>query len=152
MDYAESITTTAGPGRAWAALADVTAYPRWTASMSSVEPLDAPSLAVGNRFRIRQPGLPVTVWRVRELREGASYVWEAHAPGVHTVAYHRVEAELGGTTRITIGIRQTGLLAGLVALLTSAKTRRYVRLEAAGLKAAAETGDASHPDDDADGR
>ncbi|MEV4813198.1 SRPBCC family protein [Micromonospora avicenniae] len=147
MDYAETVVTAAGRGRAWAALADVTAYPRWTPSMTSVEPLDGPALAVGSRFRIRQPGLPVNVWRVREVREGESYVWEAHAPGVRTVAYHRLESEAGGATRISIGIRQTGPLAGLVALLISAKTRRYVRLEAAGLKAAAEAGDASEAGD-----
>ncbi|MGK5740019.1 SRPBCC family protein [Micromonospora sp. URMC 103] len=140
MEYGETITTTAGVDRAWAALADVTTYPRWTASMSSVQPLDDPALAVGHRFRIRQPGLPPTVWRVCELHDGHSYAWEAHAPGVHTVGYHRVTAEADGTTRISIGIRQTGVLAGVVALLIGAKTRRYVRMEAAGLKAAAEAG------------
>ncbi|MDO3705061.1 SRPBCC family protein [Micromonospora sp. C28SCA-DRY-2] len=138
MSYEETITTSVGPDRAWAAVRDVTAYPRWTASMSSVEPLDGPALAVGSRFRIRQPGLLTTVWRVAEVREGASFVWEATAPGVRTVGYHRVDRQPDGTARITIGIRQTGALAGLVALLIAAKTRRYVRMEAVGLAAAAE--------------
>ncbi|MEV4545760.1 SRPBCC family protein [Micromonospora echinaurantiaca] len=138
MDYEETTTTSAGPDRAWAAVRDVPAYPRWTASMSAVEPLDGPALTVGSRFRVRQPGLPTTVWRVRDVREGASFAWEATAPGVHTVAYHRVERQPDGATRITVGIRQTGVLAGLVALLTAAKTRRYLRMEAAGLAAAAE--------------
>ncbi|MFE9654654.1 SRPBCC family protein [Micromonospora sp. NPDC006431] len=138
MNYAETITTTAAPEHAWAALANVTTYPRWTASMSAVEPLDSPALAMGNRFRIRQPGLPPTVWRVDELRPGASFAWDSHVPGVHTVAYHRVEPEPDGTSRIDIGIRQTGALAWLVALLTAARTRRYLRMEAAGLRAAAE--------------
>ncbi|MFD0784542.1 SRPBCC family protein, partial [Micromonospora azadirachtae] len=133
MDYLETVVTATGRDHAWAALTDVTSYPRWTASMTSVEPLDGPVLAVGNRFRVRQPGLPVNIWQVREVREGESYVWEARALGVRTVAYHRLASEAGGATRISIGIRQTGLLAGLVALLISAKTRRYVRLEAAGL-------------------
>ncbi|MCW3839003.1 SRPBCC family protein [Micromonospora yasonensis] len=145
MDYAETITTTAGTGPTWAALANVTSYPRWTTSMSNVEPLDGPSLDVGNRFRIRQPGLPTTVWRVCELRPGASFAWDAHAPGVHTVAYHRVDGQSDGTTRISIGIRQTGALAWLVALLTAARTRRYLRMEAAGLRAAAEAGAAPSP-------
>ncbi|MFC0506733.1 SRPBCC family protein [Micromonospora costi] len=147
MDYGETITTTAGADRAWAALAAVTTYPRWTASMSSVQPLDGPALAVGNRFRIRQPGLPVTVWRVCEVRDGESYAWEARAPGVHTLAYHRLTPEADGATRITIGIRQTGPLAGLVALLIAARTRRYLRMEAAGLKAAAEAGHGTTADE-----
>ncbi len=140
MDYEETISTTARADHCWAALEDVTTYPRWTASMSVVEPLDGPALRPGNRFRIRQPGLPTTVWRVSEVSPGASFAWEAHAPGVHTVAHHRVDRQPDGTTRIRIGIRQTGALAWLVGLFTAAKTRRYLRLEAAGLKAAAEAG------------
>jgi uncharacterized membrane protein len=138
MDYEQTITTSASIDRCWAALADVTTYPDWTASMSAVEPLDGPTLRIGNRFRIRQPGLPTTTWRVSEVREGESFSWESHTPGVHTVAYHRLSRTPDGATRITIGIRQQGALAWLVALFTAAKTRRYLQMESAGLKAAAE--------------
>ncbi|MFD2762889.1 SRPBCC family protein [Micromonospora eburnea] len=138
MDCQETISTTASIEHCWAALEDVTSYPRWTASMSLVELLDGPALRMGNRFRIRQPGLAATVWRVCELSPGTSFAWEARAPGVRTVGHHRVDRQPDGTTRIRIGIRQTGALAWLVALLIGAKTRRYVRMEAAGLKAAAE--------------
>jgi hypothetical protein len=57
---------------------------------------------------------------------------------VHTVAFHRLEANPDGGTRITIGLDQTGPLARLVGALTGARTRRYLALEAAGLKAASE--------------
>jgi Polyketide cyclase / dehydrase and lipid transport. len=138
MDYEQTIDTQADVAQAWTALAAVTAYPQWTRSMSAVEPLNGPELRVGHRFRIRQPGLPVTVWRVCAVTDGRSFEWEARAPGVHTVAYHHLTPLPTGGTRITIGIRQRGPLAGLVALFTAAKTRRYLALEAAGLKAAAE--------------
>ncbi|MFI7221373.1 SRPBCC family protein [Micromonospora maritima] len=138
MNYEESTTTSAGLDRAWAALANVTSYPKWTKSMTSVEPLDAPVLAVGNRFRIQQPGLPPGVWRVSDVREGESFEWEAKSPGVHTVGYHRLRANPDGTTTITLGIRQSGTLAWLVGLFIAGKTRRYVQMEAAGTKAAAE--------------
>jgi hypothetical protein len=138
MEYQETIDASVGAEQAWSALAAVTTYPRWTTSMTAVEPLDGPELRVGRRFRIRQPGLPVVVWRVSEVDDGTSFSWRADSPGVHTVAYHRVQALPAGGTRITIGIRQRGVLAGLVAMLTAAKTRRYLLLEAAGLKAAAE--------------
>ncbi|MEU3457787.1 SRPBCC family protein [Micromonospora sp. NPDC006766] len=143
MDYEQTISTTANIDHCWTVLADVTTYPQWTASMSAVEPLDGPALRPGNRFRIRQPGLPTTVWRVSEVSAGASFAWEAHAPGVRTLAHHRVDRQPDGTTRIRIGIRQTGPLARTVALFTAAKTRRYLRLEAAGLKAAAEAAEAA---------
>ncbi|MGC4890496.1 SRPBCC family protein [Micromonospora sp. DT227] len=145
MNYAESIITTASTTAAWAAVADVTGWPEWTASMSEVVPLDRPTPDRGSRFRIRQPGFPTTVWRVYDLQPGASFAWETHAPGVHTYAYHRVEAQPDGTTRISIGIEQRGALAWLVALLTAARTRRYLRMEAAALKAAAESGAVESP-------
>lgn len=152
MDYEETTETRADPARAWTALAAVPTYPQWTASMRSVEPLDGPELRVGHRFRIRQPGLPVTVWRVCEVTEGRSFTWEARSPGVHTVAYHQLTPLPSGGTRITIGVRHRGPLARLVSLLTGARTRRYLALEAAGLKAAAEAGpvpDAGQPVRDA---
>ncbi|HEX5994822.1 MAG TPA: SRPBCC family protein [Jiangellales bacterium] len=147
MDYGQTANAAADLGRAWAALSEVTAYPRWTASMSVVDPLDGPALHVGNRFRIKQPGLPPTVWRVSDVRDGESFEWEARFPGVHTVAYHRLSRNSDGTTRITVGVRQTGPLAGLIALLTAARTRRFLQMEAAGLKAAAESASAARPAD-----
>jgi hypothetical protein len=138
MDYEETIEARVDARQAWAALAAVTTYPQWTTSMAAVEPLDGPEVRVGHRFRIRQPGLPVVVWRVSEVDDGRSFSWQADSPGVHTVAYHRVVELPDGGSRITIGIRQRGALSRLVAALTAAKTRRYLALEAAGLKAAAE--------------
>ena len=44
-----------------------------------------------------------------------------------------------GGTRITLVLDQHGPLAGLIRLLTQRKTRRYLHLEANGLKAAAES-------------
>jgi hypothetical protein len=104
--------------------------------MTSVEPLDGPDLQIGRRFRIRQPGLPVVVWQVSELRDGESFSWTAKGLGVLSVGFHRLSENPDGSTRITIGIAQSGLLAGVVGALLSAKTRRYLEMEAAGLKAA----------------
>jgi hypothetical protein len=138
MNYDESITTTAPADRAWAAISGVTTWPNWTTSMNEVIPLDGPELVVGRRFRVRQPGLPSIVWRVSEVTDGESFSWEASSPGVHTVAFHRIDPD-GDAVRISIGLRQTGPLAGLVGRYIDAKTRRYLKLEAAGLKAAAES-------------
>ena len=113
--------------------------------MTAVQPLDGTELAVGRRFRVTQPGLPTIVWRVTKLHSGQFFEWEARSPGVHTVAFHRVTAEPGGGTRITIGIDQTGPLAGLVGAALGRKTRRYLAMEAAGLKAASEAATAERP-------
>jgi hypothetical protein len=58
--------------------------------------------------------------------------------GVRSVAYHRLTPAAGGGTTITIGIDQTGALAWLSGRLIAGKTRRYLPMEAAGLKAASE--------------
>jgi hypothetical protein len=139
MDYEETVRAQADPARTWQAMAAVTTYPRWTASMTEVTGLDGPDLALGHRFRIHQPGLPPVVWRVSELRAGEAFSWESHAPGLHAVAFHRLRTNADGSTQITIGLHQTGPLAGLIRLVTQTKTRRYLTLEAAGLKAAAES-------------
>jgi len=138
MDYTQNIRTTADLSSAWTALAAVMTLPQWTVSIDSVTPLDGPELQLGHRFRIRQPGLPPVVWRVTEIREGESFTWEVRSPGVHTVGHHRLSRNADGTTEIALALHQTGALAGLVGLFTAAKTRRYLGLEAAGLKAAAE--------------
>jgi hypothetical protein len=139
MNFEQSTSTAASLTEAWSALADVASLPKWTSSMTSVEPLDGADLRTGRRYRITQPRMPVLVWHVSEVHEGESYIWENRLPGVHTVAYHQVAAEPGGGTRITIGIRQSGWFAGIAGALTGRRTRRYLELEAAGLKAASES-------------
>lgn len=138
MEYEQSVRTSADPGRAWAAVADVTAYPRWTASMTNVSPLDGDALAVGHRYRISQPGLPINLWQVTDVREGESFTWTSSTPGVAMEAYHRVATLPDGGSEITAGLRLTGPLAGIVGRLTGKKIRRSVDMEAAGLARAAE--------------
>jgi hypothetical protein len=139
MNFEQSISTSASTAKAWSALADVASLPKWTTSMTSVEPLDGADLRTGRRYRITQPAMPVLVWHVGEVHEGESFIWENRLPGVHTVAYHRVAPDADGGTRITIGVRQSGWFAGVAGLLTRRRTRRYLELEAAGLKAASES-------------
>ncbi len=138
MEFTEHITTGASRDNAWAAVAGVTTWPTWTKSMREVRPIDADRLAVGNRFRITQPGLPKAVYQVDEVSDGESFTWTYRAPGVRTVGFHRVDSNADGSTEIVIGIRHTGPLARLVAALYGGKTLRFLKMEAAGLKAASE--------------
>jgi hypothetical protein len=138
MDYTETTIVNAEQPTVWAALAAVTTYPRWTTSMTAVAPLDGERLAVGHRYRVSQPGLPTAVWRVIEVCDGESFTWENRSPGLHSVASHSVSKE-GGATIVTLRLQQNGPLAGLLARLTGKKTRRFMALEAAGVKAAAES-------------
>jgi len=139
MGMRTSTTTTADLARTWDALTNVTTWPRWTKSMTSVDRLDEGALRVGSRARIKQPGMPPMTWEVDELRDHEVFTWTAASPGVRTTGVHRLSTNPDGTTEITLEVEQHGPLAGIVNLLTGSRTRRYLHLEAAGLKAAAES-------------
>ncbi|GIF70798.1 SRPBCC family protein [Asanoa siamensis] len=123
---------------AWAVLRDVTDWPRWTRSMTSVERLDEGPLRLGSRARIKQPGMPPLVWEVTTFVDEAEFSWTNHSPGVRTVGRHLIGTTAGGGTRITLELHQTGPLAGVLNLLSGRRNRRYLALEVAGLKAASE--------------
>jgi uncharacterized membrane protein len=138
MTLETTVDTDADLADTWAVLSDVATWPRWTKSMTSVEPLDDGALRVGSRVRIKQPGMLTMVWRVSDLREHEAFSWEASSLGVRTVGHHWLQRNPDGTTRIRLAVEQHGALAGLVRALTAARTRRYIAMEAAGLKAASE--------------
>lgn len=137
-EYFASDTTSASPTRVWQVWSDVTSWPTWTTSVSSIEPLeDALPLRVGSRFRVRQPRLAPATWTVTELDEGRSFTWTSSAAGVSSVGTHVVEPD-GSGARFTSGIEQHGPLAGVVKLLLGGLVRRYLGLEADGLRHRAE--------------
>lgn len=142
MDFEVVGDARAGVARVWDALVDVTDWPRWSESVTSVERLDDGPLRVGSRARLKQPGMPVLVWEVTELRAPEIFTWETRSPGVRTVGRHVLRANPDGTTRIELAIEQRGPLAGLIGLLSGRRTRRFIGYEAAALKAAGEAGEA----------
>lgn len=113
-------------------------WPQWTKSITAVQPLGGTDLRVGSQFRIKQPGLLPMVWRISDVRDGESFTMDTRSPGVRTVAFHRLGANPDGTTQITIGIEQSGPLSGVIHAVLGGRTRRYLKMEAAGLKAASE--------------
>ncbi|HEY7175935.1 MAG TPA: SRPBCC family protein [Micromonosporaceae bacterium] len=143
MDMQTTTTSTADLAHTWAAVADVTSWPRWTTSMTAVTRLDDGPLKVGSRARVKQPGMPALVWEVDKLREGEEFTWVASTPGVRTTGVHRLATNPDGTTQITLEVQHRGPLAGVLGALTGRRTRRYMALEAAGLKAASEAGESA---------
>ena len=139
MQLVESISIAAPPDRVWAVLMDVEGWPQWTQSMTRLERLQPGDLAVGSRVRITQPKLPHVVWTVTALEPGRYFAWRGSSPGVRTDAGHRIETE-GNGSRVTLTIEQSGLLSPLVGLMYGRLTKRYVDMEARGLKARCEAG------------
>ena len=137
MQHEVQIRIDAPAEEVWSALADVERWPEWTASVRTVELLDA-ELAVGARVRIRQPKFPAVVWHVTELADGVSFTWRSRSPGADAHGRHAVLDNGDGTSTAVLTISQTGVLGSLVGLLSRRITKRYVGLEAAGLKARSE--------------
>ena len=138
MSYETSIQIDAAPERVWATLTDLERWPEWTASMQKVEPRDDGNLAVGSQVRIKQPRVPAVTWRVTDFEPGRSFSWTAKGPGLTTLAEHRLTATGPSTVAVHLAIRRTGPLARLVDRLSARLTRRYVDMEARGLKARCE--------------
>jgi uncharacterized membrane protein len=122
----------------WQVFSDVERWPEWTASVTRLDPLDGPGLGVGKRFAIKQPRMPRLVWEVTELAEGASWAWVQRSAGGLTLARHEVNPITDDRTRVQQEIDQRGWIGALVGRLMVRMTKRYLELEAHGLKARSE--------------
>jgi uncharacterized membrane protein len=134
----DSVEIEAPPQLVWDVFTDVEHWPDWTASVTSLVGLDAPALGVGRRFAIKQPGMSKLVWTVTEIEPGSSWTWVQRSPGVLVSARHDVIAQPGGRTLVRQQLDQRGVLGALVGRLMVKKTKRFLELEAQGLKARSE--------------
>ena len=137
MNFTTSVEIDADPERVWNTLIDVERWPDWTASMRSVKRLDTGPFGTDSRVRIEQPRMPPVVWQVTQYEPGTSFTWVSARGGVRTEAYHRLVRGPEGLS-VELGLAQTGALARLIAALYGGLTRRYVGMEARGLKQACE--------------
>lgn len=141
VGYETSVDVDAPVERAWAVMIDLERMPEWTASIKRVRRVRGDGAAIGSRYRVEQPKLPPATWTITDLDgegvERRSFTWASGAPGFRSVATHSVAARTGGS-RVTLDIRTSGILGRLFWPLMAGITRRYVDMEAAGLKAAAE--------------
>ena len=122
----------------WDVFSDVERWPEWTASIQRLVAVDGPGLAVGKRFRIKQPRLPDLVWVVTAVESGVSWTWEQRSPGNTTAATHELVPTRDRRTLVTQRIDQRGPIGALVGRLMRRTTVRYLEQEAQGLKASSE--------------
>jgi uncharacterized membrane protein len=134
----DGVEIDAPPQLVWDVFTDVEHWPDWTASVTSLVGLEAATLAVGRRFAIKQPGMSKLVWKVTEIEPGRSWTWVQSSPGVRVTARHDVIAQPGGRTLVRQRLDQRGVLGALVGRLMVKKTKRFLELEAQGLKARSE--------------
>lgn len=118
----------------WSVYSDVVGWPALTESVTSVELSPPGPLALGSRAQIKQPRLPRVEWTVTALETGREWVWENKAPAATSVAAHSVVATGEGRAHVELWIDQRGLVGRVIGVLVRRMTRRYLRMEAEGLK------------------
>jgi ligand-binding SRPBCC domain-containing protein len=141
--FSISIDVPAPMDRVWQVMSDVDRWHEWTPSITSVKRLGGAPLAVGARAMIRQPKFPPALWKVTDLQPGRSFTWVSAGPALRVVATHRVEATTTGS-RATLSLDYSGFFGEMLARMTRDITNRYLRLEAAGLKARSENPNFRH--------
>jgi uncharacterized membrane protein len=134
----DQITIDAPAGQVWSVFTDVERWPRWTPSVQRVEIIEGSAVEPGAVVRIKQPRLPTMKWRVTDVVPGVSWKWVARSPGITTTAGHTLTATSPGSTMVQQSIEHRGPFAWLHGRATRRLTRRFLRLEAEGLKAACE--------------
>jgi hypothetical protein len=148
VEYTVSVDIHASPERIWSELIDVERWPEWTKSVTRVERLEVGPFGLGSRARVKQPKLPPLVWTVTDFQPEQAFTWTASSSGITSVGEHWLRPGDAQTCTVTLAIRQSGPLAPIVGLLTSGLTRRYVNIEAQGLKQRCEAGSMAPPSAD----
>jgi hypothetical protein len=138
-DIRLTIEIGATPAHVWSIMREVERWPEWTASVSGIRRITPGPFAIGSRVEIRQPGLPSSRWEVTALEPDLGFTWVSRSPGVRVTAEHWI-AETPRGSRVTLSLQYAGLVGPLIGRLLRGISRRYVAMEAEGLKRRAEAG------------
>jgi uncharacterized membrane protein len=134
VDPIEAVIEVNAPAqRVFAILCDVERWPEWTATMQSIQRLDAGIFKVGSQARVVQPKIKPTVWTVTDLQLDRNFSWITKTAGLRMEAGHVIEAQTFGC-RVTLTYRSSGFFSPLVGLLYGKLIAGYLHTEAQGLK------------------
>lgn len=135
--FSVSIDIKAPAARVYEVMTDVLRWHEWTPSITSIRWLGDRGFALGQRATIKQPKFPPATWMVSRIDPGRRFEWVNQAPGLHVTGHHSVEPTANGS-RATLALSYEGVFGGLLARMTKGITKRYLDMEAKGLKARSE--------------
>lgn len=135
--FAHFVTIYAPRAIIWEVLSDLERWPEWTASVDTLQRLDNSVLGVGSRIQIKQPKFAAMQWRITGWKPGKSFTWETRFMGVRVTARHRIVEE-SSACKLDLRLQLEGWIAPVVGALAGRLTRRYMAMEAAGIKSVAE--------------
>lgn len=122
------LSTQASTEGLWSLLSDLDHWASMLPTMQEVTRVDDGPIGVGDRFQVRQPGLPKAVYQITYWQPDRGFTWVSSAVGVRTVASHRLDNGPEGT-ELVLGVEWSGPLAWLVRLVAGSKARRMVEQE-----------------------
>lgn len=137
MRIEHSLEIAAPVARVWELTLDVEAWPDLTPTITRVEWLGDPPIAVGSQARIKQPAQRAKVWTVTALEPERRFAWATRSLGLTMTGTHDLAASNAGTIN-TLSIDLEGPLARLVGTLFRRAIRKAITTENEGFKAAAE--------------
>ena len=138
--FSTTIEIDAPAERVWQVMSDVERWPEWTPSVTSVTRTSGGPFGLGSTADVKQPKLAKAHFVVTAWDPPNGFDWIAKNPAVTAVGRHWIERTATGA-RVRLAVDFSGPLAAVIAWLYGGLTRRYVRMEAEGLKRRAE---ASH--------
>lgn len=118
--------------KVFAVLCDVEKWSEWTKSIKKTELITSGGFKVGAKIKIYQPRLLPAVWTVTEISQNR-VIWTKDSPGLKVNATHILESTNDGTSFVN-SITFEGFLAALVLQVSRSLTKKYIAMEANGLK------------------
>jgi len=131
----QTIRIAAPAERVWAATADVTRWPDWASTVTSVHQIDGNGLQVGARFRIKQPLQRPAIWEVTEQKVGKSFSWRSERRFLSWVACHELNETAQQETSVTLRLCISGSLTGTLWPVLQPVLSIAIKKECADLKA-----------------
>ncbi|MDX6203727.1 MAG: hypothetical protein QOJ83_3227 [Frankiales bacterium] len=141
--YVESIDIKAPTDIVSGLLRNLSGWTSWTSTVAEATPLGSAEVHPGTRVRVRQPGLPVSVWTV-DVADRTAFEWNNLRHGLRTLATHRITDTATGCN-LTVTIEQQGVLAGIVDMVYGRIIRRHLLQMTQELKRAAESATRAEP-------
>ena len=113
MKIARSIKIQAPVDILWRVTIDVNRWPDWSPGFQSIQRLDKGPFKVGSQARIKQPGLPNTVWEVTSLTAAQEFTWGTRVRGMRMIASHEIE-DTGEGVNNTLILELSGFVARMM--------------------------------------
>lgn len=133
MTVEDTIFIDAKPDSVWAVTVDVERWPEWAPTVTHVARVDDRPIGIGSIFRIKQPGQPLSDWRVTAFDPGVRFTWETERTGLRMKATHEMAADGTGTENL-LRLEVRGAMATLLWPLLRYAVRRALSQENRGLK------------------